>query len=196
MWRASEIRKFAASPLGEPTMIDRAQSLPPGQRHLFVEATANGATQRLPAELDGSGTFAELWAFCALTARSWTANRHSKHDHPHATRASLLPSHSPFAALPDPLLSGTGGMQFVSRVGMVAVGVRSEVRCKRVAQVGLVLPAFSSPVIRSAHLQSAIDILGSMSDYGKRLSHCGEGYPGENQILHKRLMLPIFMTSW
>jgi len=57
-----EIRKFAASPLGDPTMIDRARSLPPGQRHLFVEATANRATWQ-PAELDGSGTFAELWAF-------------------------------------------------------------------------------------------------------------------------------------
>jgi hypothetical protein len=56
-----EIRRFAATPLGDAAMIDRARSLPAGQRHLFVEATANGATWH-PAKLDGSGTFAELWA--------------------------------------------------------------------------------------------------------------------------------------
>jgi hypothetical protein len=57
-----EVRKFAATPQGRPAMIDRAQSLPPRQRHFFVEATANGATWRV-AELEVLGTFAELWAF-------------------------------------------------------------------------------------------------------------------------------------
>ena len=64
-----EIRKFAATPLGDPAMIDRARSLPAGQRHFFVEATANRTTRQL-ANLEGSGTFAELWAFARLLPES------------------------------------------------------------------------------------------------------------------------------
>jgi hypothetical protein len=60
-----EVRKFAATPLGDPTMIGYSRSLPAGERHFFVEITATGATWT-PARLNGLGTFAELRGFARL----------------------------------------------------------------------------------------------------------------------------------